>query len=212
MITAASEGHQTGDSFGPGQGHRSPFGPKFDQLGQIPLCLILRSETLHTMRQRRRHRSRRRAGGSSVSRTRTSCAKISASKRGNSVLPFSSQRLCINRRGFGGTLPCQVWRKGSALTKKIDPLTQRFPADEKFRWVSQLRRAAISVPSTVKEDRARRSRDEFAQFLSVVPGSACRVGAPVDHVQGTRMGRRNSYRTTSDANPRVPEDAALLAR
>lgn len=64
-----------------------------------------------------------------------------------------------------------AWRKGIELTKDIYALTQRFPADKKFGLVSQLRRAAVSVPSNIAEGQARRIRAEFAQFLSVSLGS-----------------------------------------
>jgi four helix bundle protein len=64
-----------------------------------------------------------------------------------------------------------VWQKGIALTKGVYALTQRFPADEKFGLVSQLRRAAVSVPSNIAEGQARRSSAEFAHFLSVCLGS-----------------------------------------
>jgi four helix bundle protein len=64
-----------------------------------------------------------------------------------------------------------VWRKGIELTKDIYALTQRFPTGEKFGLVSQLRRAAVSVPSNIAEGQARRSSAEFSQFLSVSLGS-----------------------------------------
>lgn len=64
-----------------------------------------------------------------------------------------------------------VWQKGIALTKGIYALTQRFPADERYGLVSQLRRAAVSVPSNIAEGQARRSSAEFSQFLSVSLGS-----------------------------------------
>ncbi len=64
-----------------------------------------------------------------------------------------------------------VWQKGIDLTKAIYSLTRQFPAEEKFGLVSQLRRAAVSVPSNIAEGQVRRSSAEFAQFLSVSLGS-----------------------------------------
>lgn len=64
-----------------------------------------------------------------------------------------------------------VWQKGIELTTAVDSLTQQFPAEEKFGLVSQLRRAAVSVPSNIAEGQVRRSSAEFVQFLSVTPGS-----------------------------------------
>jgi four helix bundle protein len=64
-----------------------------------------------------------------------------------------------------------VWQKGMALAKEVYGLTTRFPADERFGLVSQMRRAAISVPSNIAEGQARQGTREFLQFLSHASGS-----------------------------------------
>jgi len=64
-----------------------------------------------------------------------------------------------------------VWQKGMLLAKLIYRLTQRFPAEEKYGIVSQLRRAAVSVPSNIAEGQARQGTKEFLQFLSHAEGS-----------------------------------------
>jgi len=64
-----------------------------------------------------------------------------------------------------------VWQKGIELAQAVYGLTRKFPADEKYGLVSQLRRAAVSVPSNVAEGQVRRSAAEFSQFLSVSLGS-----------------------------------------
>lgn len=68
-----------------------------------------------------------------------------------------------------------VWQKAMALAKEIYRLTARFPADERFGLVSQMRRAAISVPSNIAEGQARHSTREFLQFLSHAGGSLAEV-------------------------------------
>ena len=64
-----------------------------------------------------------------------------------------------------------VWKKGMALAKQIYQITQAFPETEKFGLVSQMRRAAVSVPSNVAEGQARNTTGEFVQFLSHAAGS-----------------------------------------
>ena len=64
-----------------------------------------------------------------------------------------------------------VWQKGMSLAKGIYGLTAKFPADERFGLVSQMRRAAISVPSNIAEGQARHGTREFLQFLSHASGS-----------------------------------------
>src|SRR2546427_8326633 len=65
----------------------------------------------------------------------------------------------------------QVWQKGMALAKQIYQMTQAFPSEEKFGIVSQMRRAAVSVPSNLAEGQARNTTGEFVQFISHAEGS-----------------------------------------
>jgi four helix bundle protein len=68
-----------------------------------------------------------------------------------------------------------VWQKGMALVKNVYEITRRFPRDEKFGLVSQMRRAAVSVPSNIAEGQARHSTGEFVQFLSPAEGSVAEL-------------------------------------
>jgi four helix bundle protein len=64
-----------------------------------------------------------------------------------------------------------VWRRSHALVLEIYKLTTKFPKDERFGLVSQLRRAAASVPTNIAEGSKRRSNAEFGRFLNVSEGS-----------------------------------------
>jgi len=68
-----------------------------------------------------------------------------------------------------------VWRKSMALVTDIYRCTQAFPASELYGLVSQLRRAAVSVPSNIAEGQARLSTGEFKQFLGHARGSLMEV-------------------------------------
>jgi four helix bundle protein len=65
----------------------------------------------------------------------------------------------------------EAWKEAMALVKGVYQITRTFPSDETFGLVSQMRRAAVSVPSNLAEGAARTSPKEFAQFLSVARGS-----------------------------------------
>jgi four helix bundle protein len=65
----------------------------------------------------------------------------------------------------------KIWQKGMVLTKEVYRLTSKFPSEEKYGRVAQLRRAAVSVPSNITEGQARNGTREFLQFLSRASGS-----------------------------------------
>src|ERR1700720_2065961 len=64
-----------------------------------------------------------------------------------------------------------VWRKSMALVKDVYLCTQDFPKSEIYGLTSQLRRAAVSVPSNIAEGYCRSGRREFAHALSISLGS-----------------------------------------
>jgi four helix bundle protein len=68
-----------------------------------------------------------------------------------------------------------VWQKGIALAKLIYQLTNKFPVEEKFTLVAQMRRAAVSVPSNIAEGQARHKTGEFIQFISHAEGSVAEL-------------------------------------
>ncbi len=68
-----------------------------------------------------------------------------------------------------------VWQKGMTLAKGIYGITRLFPNEEKFGLVSQMRRAAVSIPSNIAEGQARHTTKEFIQFISHAEGSVAEL-------------------------------------
>ena len=58
-----------------------------------------------------------------------------------------------------------AWQKAKDLALDIYRCTRKFPKDETYGLTSQMRRAAVSVPSNIAEGKGRRSRKDFAHFL-----------------------------------------------
>jgi len=64
-----------------------------------------------------------------------------------------------------------VWQKAMHLVELVYACSSTFPDRERFGLTSQIRRAAVSVPSNIAEGAARRSTPEFLRFLSISRGS-----------------------------------------
>lgn len=68
-----------------------------------------------------------------------------------------------------------VWKLSIDFVEDIYRITKKFPSDEKFGLISQLRRASISVPSNIAEGAARKSDKENIQFLHIALGSIAEI-------------------------------------
>lgn len=73
-----------------------------------------------------------------------------------------------------------AWQKAMDLTKQIYVLTNCFPKHELYGLTSQLRRAAVSVPSNLAEGAARNSRREFGYFVSTARGSLAEIETQIE--------------------------------
>jgi four helix bundle protein len=65
----------------------------------------------------------------------------------------------------------RVWQAGIDLVTEVYRLTSSFPQEELYGLTSQLRRAAVSVPSNIAEGHARESSKEYLNHLSIAQGS-----------------------------------------
>ena len=72
-----------------------------------------------------------------------------------------------------------IWRKGIELVKDIYKSTGKFPKQEMYGLVGQMRRSAISIPSNVAEGFRRHHNKEYKQFLYVSLGSCAELETQV---------------------------------
>ena len=68
-----------------------------------------------------------------------------------------------------------LWQKAIDFVEKIYSLSENFPRNEQYGLVSQIRRAAVSVPSNISEGATRKSKKEFQQFLYIALSSLSEV-------------------------------------
>ena len=65
-----------------------------------------------------------------------------------------------------------VWQKSMTLAHRIYEITTRFPEEERFGLVSQMRRCAVSIPSNIAEGYGRETEREHSHFLFMSLGSS----------------------------------------
>lgn len=94
--------------------------------------------------------------------------------------------------GDGSYRDLKVWHKAMELT---DAITSGFPSDERFALTSQLRRAAVSVPSCIAEGCGRGSKADYIRFLWMANGSLKEVETQLI------IAGRQSYITKNEAGP-----------
>ena len=76
---------------------------------------------------------------------------------------------------MGGHRDLMVWQRAMKLVKDIYRVSDQFPRREIYGLASQIRRAAVSVPSNLAEGASRNSRGEFRQFIGTARGSLAEV-------------------------------------
>jgi four helix bundle protein len=90
-----------------------------------------------------------------------------------------------------------VWQKSVELTTDIYRLTQKFPAGEQYGLVSQMRRAATSIPCNIAEGAAR-GKKEYLQFLRVAIGSVSELDTQLEIAQRLGYLSAEDYRAIDD--------------
>lgn len=73
----------------------------------------------------------------------------------------------------------QVWNKSITLCKEMYTVTSLLPKEELYGLTSQMRRAAISIPSNIAEGQCRSTQKDFKHFLHVAYGSCAELDTQI---------------------------------
>lgn len=69
----------------------------------------------------------------------------------------------------------KIWHKGIEIVMEIYKISKLLPAEEKYGIVSQINRAAVSIPSNIAEGSSRESDKDYKRFLEIALGSVFEV-------------------------------------
>ncbi len=73
----------------------------------------------------------------------------------------------------------KVWQKSYQLCLEVYQLTKGFPKNEIYGLISQMRRAALSIPSNIAEGYGRKTKPEYLRALYIAYGSTCELETQV---------------------------------
>ena len=69
----------------------------------------------------------------------------------------------------------KVWQKAMDLVEEVYRQVKKLPEEERFELSSQMRRAAVSIPSNIAEGHSRGSRKDYVNFLIIARGSNAEI-------------------------------------
>lgn len=99
----------------------------------------------------------------------------------------------------------EVWQKGMDLVVACYEAAKNFPSDERFGLISQLQRAAVSVPANIAEGHGRTHLKEYLNHISIAYGSLMEIET---HVQ---IAERLTY-LSSESVGKLLSDTERLGR
>jgi len=100
-----------------------------------------------------------------------------------------------------------VWQKSMNLVVNTYKLSSSLPNEEKFGLISQMNRAAVSIPSNIAEGSSRRSDKDYARFLEIALGSLFELETLVLIIQMLEM---SSEEKIFETNEKIAEVQKML--
>jgi four helix bundle protein len=97
----------------------------------------------------------------------------------------------------------EVWQAAIDLARDVYETTRRYPDDERYGLVSQMRRCAVSIPSNIAEGAARQGKKELLQFLYVALGSLSELDTQIEISKATGIADARELERLQHAVTRV---------
>ena len=96
------------------------------------------------------------------------------------------------RRDMQGYRQLDVWKKAMTLVVEIYHLTHVFPHEERFGLTSQMRRAAVSIPSNLAEGHGRANTGDYRRHVAVARGSVAELETQIELAMRLDMATRDA--------------------
>jgi four helix bundle protein len=87
-----------------------------------------------------------------------------------------------------------VYQKAYELSLQVYQVTYKFPEEEKFGLISQMRRCAVSVPCNIAEGYRRKGRKEYVQFLHIALGSCSELETLISLSKDLKMIENSNFK------------------
>lgn len=98
------------------------------------------------------------------------------------------------------------------LAKAIYKITAKFPSEEKYGLVTQMRRASVSIPSNIAEGAARQGKKEFKNFLSMAQGSISELDTQLELARLLEFLKEDKFLEIDNLSNRVDKMLTGLIR
>ena len=105
--------------------------------------------------------------------------------------------------GTGDHKKLDVWKISMDLVTAIYKQTDSFPEKEIYCLTTQIRRAAISIPSNIAEGAARNTRREFVNFLHIAQGSLSELDTQMEIAKRLEYLKENDWKSFDETAIRI---------
>ena len=97
----------------------------------------------------------------------------------------------------------QIYIRSKELVLRIYKITDKYPNNEKYNVISQLRRSVLSIPLNIAEGYGRMTREEFKRFLKISLGSSNEVEALLDISKDLKYITEKEYQEINKENDEI---------
>lgn len=99
---------------------------------------------------------------------------------------------------MGNFRELKIWQLGMKIANRTYSLAKQLPEMERFGLISQIQRAAISIPSNIAEGSSRNSQKEFKRFIEFSLGSCYELETQLQIILVQNMGAEKDIRSLVD--------------